>query len=226
MVRLKKSNLLFLENNSEFATNMIEILNLYFNTIYHSTTIKNALEHFDDYRIDAIISDIKVDDGNGLKFIKKVRQENKNIPIIILSAYKDEAFLFDAIRLQILSYELKPLSYSQLLKVLKKFDNEINNNEIFQIEEEIIYNFLIQELLVDNKKVILTKKEILFIDLLFKYPNKVLTYALIQKDVWQDKPMSTSALKNFILRLRKKTGITKLISLPNRGYKLNWIEIL
>ncbi len=225
MVRLKKFNLLLLENNSEFATNMIETLNLYFNTIYHSATIKNALEYFDDYRIDAIISDIKVDDGNGLEFIKKVRQGNKNIPIIILSAYKDEAFLFDAIKLQILSYELKPLSYSELLKLLEKLDKEINQNEIFHIEEAIVYDFLMQELLVKNKKILLTRKEILFLDLLFKYPNKVLTFTLIQQNVWEDKPMSTSALKNFILRLRKKTGITKLVSLPNRGYKLNSFEI-
>jgi DNA-binding response OmpR family regulator len=221
MLSLKKLNLLFLENNREFAENMIETLNLYFDTIYHSLTIKNAIEYFHDQRVDVIISDIKVDDGNGLEFIRKVRVEDKHIPIIILSAYKDEAFLFDAIEFQILSYELKPLSYSGLLKVLDKLDKVFNSNKVFQIEEEIFYDFLTQEIELKNKKVVLTKKEILFINLLFKYPHKVLSYELIQKDVWEDTPMSISALKNFILRFRKKTGITKLVSLPNRGYKLN-----
>jgi len=220
MVRLKTFNLLFLENNREFAQNTIETLEFFFNTIYHTPTIKEALEIFSDYRVDVIISDIKVDDGNGLEFIKKIRAKDKEVPIVILSAHKDEEFLFKAITLNLLSYELKPLNYDNFLKVLNKIDKYLNVNDTFLIQKGISYNFFTKEITASHKNIYLTKKEILFLELLAKNSKKILTYELIQKSVWEETPMTISALKNFILRLRKKTKITKLLSLANIGYKL------
>jgi len=220
MVRLKTFNLLFLENNKEFALNTIQTLEFFFNTIYHTSTIKKALEIYSDYRVDVIISDVKVNDGNGLEFIKKVRAEDKDIPIVILSAHKDEEFLFQAITLNLLSYELKPLSYNDFLQVLDKIDKQLNINETFLLEQDISYNFITKELTVFNENIRLTKKEILFLELLAKNSTKVLTYELIQKNVWEENTMTISALKNFILRLRKKAKITQLLSLANIGYKL------
>jgi len=221
MARLKNTNLLFLENNKEFAKNTIQTLEIYFDKVYHSPTIKDALIIFEDLRVNVIISDIKVDDGNGLDFIKKVRSQDKNIPIIILSAHKDEAFLFEAIGLNLLSYELKPLSYERLLNVLEMIKDALHSRETFYIEKDIVYNAETGELNVRGENIGLTKREVLFMELLIKFQNKVITYELIQKDIWEDKAMSVSALKNFILRFRKKSKISGLHSMPNMGYKFS-----
>jgi response regulator of citrate/malate metabolism len=108
---LKKLNLLFVEDNLPFARNTTEFLKNYFRKIIHAPSIKEALLEFEDNRIDLIFCDIKLQDGNGLDFIETVRAKNGAIPIVVLSAHKDEKFLFQAIPLGILSYELKPLKY-------------------------------------------------------------------------------------------------------------------
>ena len=168
MVKLKELNILLLEDNTEFAQNTIQTLEIYFKEVFHSTNIKDALSIFSHSRIDIIISDIKVADGNGLDFIKLIREFNSDVAIVILSAHKDEEFLFKAIGLNILSYELKPLSYEKLNKLLNTISKKFDNEKEVKIGENILYSYVTKELYENNKAIKLTKKEILFIELLIR----------------------------------------------------------
>jgi len=60
MDRLKKTNLLFLEDNEEFAKNTTELLSMHFKKVYHVSSIKYAYAAINDYKIDFIIADIKL----------------------------------------------------------------------------------------------------------------------------------------------------------------------
>jgi len=221
MDRLKELNLLFLEDNEEFAKNTTEFLNIYFKKVLHSDNIKDALNLYEDNRIDIIISDIKVNDGNGLDFIKSIREKNKNVPIVVLSAHKDESFLFKAIPLNITSYELKPLSYDKFLALLKKISDLFNvEDELFQ-HHNLHYSFKNKTLFINNKEINLTKKELLLIELIIRNKGSVVANETIQRDVWDDKFMSDSAIKNLIFRLRKKLNIELITCVTGIGYKLS-----
>jgi len=217
---LNKLNILLLEDNEEFAKNTMEFLQIYFQDIFHSVSIKGALDLYDDYHIDIIISDIKVTDGNGLDFIKAIREKDKNIPIVVLSAYKDEDFLFQAIPLNICSYEVKPLSYDKLISLLELLSSKFNNNNSF-IYKNSTYNFKTKVLNIDEVSVYLTKNEILFIELLIINKNEIITYNMIQRDVYREKVMSDSSIKNLVLRLRKKLPIDFITAVAGVGYKLS-----
>ena len=220
MDRLNKLNLLFLEDNEEFAKNTTSFLNLYFKKVVHKTTIEDALHHFNENRVDVIITDIKVEDGNGLDFIIDVRLVDKSVPIVVLSAHKDEDFLFKAIPLGILSYELKPINYENFLTLLNKIALTFIPMDIVKIFENIKYYAKSRELKENEKVISLTKKEALFIELLIKNTESVTTNEMIQKDVWEEKLMSSAAIKNFIFRLRKKVSIDFITTYQGMGYKL------
>ncbi len=220
MDRLNKLNLLFLEDNEEFAKNTTSFLNLYFKKVVHKTTIEDALHHFNENRVDVIITDIKVEDGNGLDFIIDVRLVDKSVPIVVLSAHKDEDFLFKAIPLGILSYELKPINYENFLTLLNKIALTFIPMDIVKIFENIKYYAKSRELKENEKVISLTKKEALFIELLIKNAESVTTNEMIQKDVWEEKLMSSAAIKNFIFRLRKKVSIDFITTYQGVGYKL------
>ena len=221
MDRLSELNLLFLEDNEEFAKNTIAFLNIYFKKIFHSTSIKGALKIYSEKRIDIIFSDIKVNDGNGLDFIKKIRLFDKEIPIAILSAYKDEDFLFKAIPLNITAYELKPLSYDKFLGLLNTISSTFKEYKNTFVHKNLTYSFKTKILLVNNKEITLTKKEIDFIELLIKSSEEIVTNEMIQRDVYEEKVMSDSALKNLLLRLRKKLGAECITTVVGVGYKLS-----
>ena len=220
---LKNLNLLFLEDNEEFAKNTIEILEIYFKKVFHSPDIKEALILFNDFKIDVIISDIKVNDGNGLDFIMAVREIDNEIPIIVLSAHKDEEFLFKAIGLNILSYELKPLKYKSLISLFEKISSKFRLNHKVKIGTGLEYDYLSKELYENNKALKLTKREVNFIELLIKNKDKVVSNDMIQKYVWEDKIMSDAAIKNLVLRIRKKVATDFLTTVTSLGYKLSHI---
>jgi len=220
MDRLKTLNILFLEDNEEFANNTTVFLSLYFKKVVLKKNIKEAIVAFNDIRIDAIITDVKLEDGNGLDFITQVRHRDKSIPIIVLSAHKDESFLFKAIGLNISSYELKPIGYENFISILKNLSLMFKPQDIVEISNEIKYDYKMKELLRDNDITQLTKKEALFIELLIINRDEITTNAIIQRDIWGDKLMSDSAIKNLVLRLRKKTDSNFIVTVTGIGYKL------
>ena len=214
-------NLLFLEDNLEYAKNTIELLNSYFHTIYHSTTVQDSLDIFNQESIDVIISDIKVKDGNGLDFIIAVREINQKVPIVVLSAHKDSEFLLKAIPLHIFSYELKPIKFDSIMELLQKISNSFKDNNLLKITKDLTYNYLTKELEENSVHIGLTKKEILFIESLLRNKHKILSNAIVQKDVYEDKTMSHAAIKNLVLRLRKKVDTDFILTITNLGYKLS-----
>ncbi len=221
MNQLKSKNILFLEDNMSFANNTIEFLNIYFEKVIHCSSVKKALTAFNEHRVDVIISDIKVEDGSGLDFISKVRDIDLEVPIVILSAHKDEAFLFKAIPLNITSYELKPLNYDNFINLLIKLNSSFEVKQTVALSKNLEYDFKKHEILLDKEVVNLTKKEALFIELLLKHSDDIATNEMIQNTIWENKLMSDAAVKNFVFRLRKKLKHDVIITVQGFGYRLN-----
>jgi len=222
MKNLKKYNVLFLEDNEVFAKNMMEFIGLFFNNVFLASTIEDALLLFDQKEIHFIISDIKVKDGNGLEFIEKVRKKDKIIPIIILSAHKDEDFLFKAIPLNLTDYILKPVEYDSVIGVLQKLEpklEEIYKNIVF-LNQEYYLDTKNRYIIKDKERIRLTEKESLLLLLLAKNRFFPTTKEMIEEFVYKEEIMSDSALKNLILRIRKKVNNDFITTVSNTGYKL------
>jgi len=220
MDNLKPLNILLLEDNNEFAKNIIELLTMYFHKIFHATSIKKSLKLYKNNHIDVIISDINVEDGNGLDFIKDIRDVNVSIPIVVLTAYKDENFLFKAIPLNITSYELKPLRYENFTLLLNKLSLKFKSIDKVFIRKNIMYSFKEKILYMNSININLTKKEILFIELMLKHKDKLVTVDMIQEHVWEQKQITEAGLKNLLFRLRQKTDKSFIKTVQGVGYKL------
>lgn len=217
---LKNVTILFLEDNITFAEHTIYFLELYVKKVIHCTSMKDALNSFDKESIDLIISDLKVDDGIALDFIEQIRKIDTNTPIIVLSAHKDEEFLLKAIPLGLTAYETKPIDFTSFKSVLEKSIKILKNNELVLVKNDIFYNQKKKILIKENKEIVLSKKESLFIELLIKNKNGITTKEQIAQCIWEDEIMSESALKNFLLRIRKKTGKDFFFTIQNLGYRL------
>lgn len=219
---LNYKTVLFLEDNISFAEHTIRFLELYVKDVFHCTSIKGGLELFDKNEIDFIISDLKVDDGIALSFIEQIRSMNKTIPIVVLSAHKDEEFLLKSIPLGLTAYEIKPISFITFKALLKKCaaSLELDDVNILLVKNNIFYDFNKKLLIKDSVDIKLSQKEALFIELLIKNKNRIITKEDIEDIIWEEKKMSDSALKNFLLRIRKKVGKDFLFTIQNVGYRL------
>lgn len=222
MVTLSDKNLLLVEDNIDFIDNAVSLFNIFTKQTFVATNISDACALLKKEHIDIIISDIKLKNENGLDFIRNVRQNNKEIPIVILSGHKDEELLFKAMTLNLSGYLLKPISFKMLTEAFElcAAKLKLNSLSIIELKEGYFYDKALKKVIKDKEVHELNKKEILFIEMLCENRQKVLTKDMFLAHVYEFTPMSDSALNNFIMRIRRRFGKSFLHTIPDVGYKL------
>ncbi len=220
--QLKEKSVLFLEDNVDFATNTIALLKVFVQNVFHAQTISDAYHILSLSSVDIIICDIKLKNENGLDFIRKYRETDPQIPIIIISGHKDEEFLFSAIPLKLTAYLLKPIKYDILVDALNRCLELISVQQIKKIElkDGWIYDFENRCLEKEEERYTLNKKEVLFMELLSRNRDRLITKEMMQGSIWQHDDMSDSAITNFILRIRRRFGKEFIFTIPDIGYRL------
>ncbi len=121
----KKLKLLYVEDNQEARESTSVILEEFFDDIIIAINGEEGFYNFQEEKIDLIITDINMPKLNGLDMIQKIRQIDKSIPILVLSAYNESGFFMDSIKLGVEGYLLKPIDINQFLDVLTKVTSKL-----------------------------------------------------------------------------------------------------
>lgn len=115
--------------------------------------LKTALKFEIKNDLSLIILDLNLPDGNGLDFLKKIRQSGSQIPVIILTAKIDEDSVVEGLQFGANDYVRKPFGQKELLARIK-----IATKEPLKREQQIRYGDIL--LLIDQRKVFFNEKEI------------------------------------------------------------------
>lgn len=115
---LQQFNILYLEDDVSLLKHTKDVLEDFVNKIYAVSTSKEALDVLLNKKIDVIISDILLEDENGIDFLKHIKEKNINIPTILTTAHTDTKYLLDAIKLKVENYIVKPINIKELLNTL------------------------------------------------------------------------------------------------------------
>lgn len=160
-------------------------------------------------KIDFILLDINLPDGNGLDFCREVR-DKVSIPIVFFTANDTEEDMVKGFEIGCDDYIAKPFSV-ELLKhkinaILKR--NKIVNKNIFEYEDLKI-DFERMTAGVLDKDINLTATEYKILELLAKNKGKVLTKEILLEKVWDSNGnfVDENTLSVNIRRLRKKIEI-------------------
>lgn len=202
---------------------------------FHGFEVSTALNGMDGLNLfekkepDLIILDIMLPEHDGFEICKKIRKQNKRIPIIILTAKSQESDKLLGFELGADDYVTKPFSIKELLArvnaVLKRIDNKMEKH---YKTKNIDINFKNFELKKDNKTFQLSPKECEILELLVNNPNEVISRNRIIDDIWGDDYFpSPRTIDNFILKLRKKIEDNPktpkhIITVHGAGYKFKF----
>jgi len=89
-----------------------------------------GLEAVRKFNPDLIITDIKMPKMDGIEMLKHLREVNKDVRVIFLTAYSDFSYAQKAVKLSAADYLLKPFQDGELeeavLKVKKQIEDEKN----------------------------------------------------------------------------------------------------
>ena len=215
--------ILYVEDDEIARENGVEYLQNFFETIYGASDAIVALQLYEKYKPDIIITDIQMPKLNGLEFVQKIRQKDKKTQIIIITAFCDRDYLLKAVELQLVKYLIKPVKEKEFEEALFLCVNSLkeDNSNIVKLENEIYFDTFNKNLVIKDELVKLRAKEILFLELLIKNKNRYVTYEEIENYVWSDSVMTKDALKTLVKNLKTKIPKDLILNLTNSGYKIN-----
>jgi len=131
---------------------------------------EDAMKKLRDNNIDLIITDINMPKMDGLEMIQVIRNMNKQIPIIILSAHIKPEYFLKSIKLNIKGYLVKPLDVDDLFDILKDICSSIKlQDEIIQQNKTIEQDHKFLQSVIDNSyESVMVIKEDYSVDLMNK----------------------------------------------------------
>jgi len=218
--QLKNVSILCVEDEDGIRDIIVKTLKYYFNEVYEASNGEDAYNIYEEYRPKIILSDIQMSKMNGIDFVKKVREVDLNVMVIMLTAHSDSEYLMELINLNINHFILKPLNLEKLDEGLKKYVQR-NLFESLKLSDDLVLDVLKRELIYkNNERIALRKKEKDFLEMLYKNRNSVTKYEQIEFELWLDKDMTTYALRSFIKELRMKIPINIIKNIPQEGYSL------
>jgi two-component system response regulator YesN len=108
---------------------------------------------------DLIITDIKMQDMDGLEMLKKLKEQKTSVKAIVLSAYSEFSYAQQAIKLGISEYLLKPIAVGELTQSLKNIEIEMEQErnqrgdhlQVLQKLENIFYSILLGGTVIDKE---------------------------------------------------------------------------
>lgn len=179
-----------------------------------------ALKHIESGAIyDAYIVDINLPGVNGLEILAKIKQQSEELPVIIISADNDIETIDQAYKLGTEDYLKKPFHIKELAIKLEKVYKNLNTKISFG--NNMLFDVVAKKLYIDGIEVELTKKELLFLELLLQNRGKIVTNDHIQNIVYEYSYMSDLALRTLVKRVRSKVGKDTIVNISGMGYKIN-----
>jgi len=212
--------LLYVEDDEIIRQNAVEYLSSYFKEVFQAQDGEMALKIYREKKPDIIITDIEMPRLSGLDMAKKIRKIDKSTPIIVATAFTDTSYLLRAVELQLIKYLTKPISSKKLKEALSLVAEHLNLNSIVSLNQVTQYDKFNKILVVDEKIIKLTKKELQLLDLLAKNHHRVVNYEEIESTLWYDDVMSKDALRALIRTLRIKLKGEYLENISGFGYRL------
>ena len=215
----KSLKILYAEDDLIIQESITRILKLFFGEVFVANDGNEALEIYQNNKIDVVILDYVMPNLDGYQTAKVIRDLNKKIPIIITSAYTDKEKLLNAIELNLIKYIEKPILYDDLINVFNSViaSLEDNNMLLFKIDENTYYSFVTKKIINNQGEIILTKNEILFLELLLDKPNQLISKETIEDKVFKE-TVDENTLRNMVYRLRKKLENDFIITIKDLGY--------
>lgn len=142
-----------------------------------------AIETVKTNDVDIIVLDImmpKLDGYSALKEIKKI----KNVPVILLSARKEEFDKLMGFEYGTDDYLTKPFSPRELIARVKAILKRANNETDKYVIDTLEVDFKGHTLSIDNKEIKITPKEFELLTYFIKNPNVALSREQLLNKIW------------------------------------------
>jgi len=185
------------------------------------------IKAYENRKPDLILLDIMLPDASGIELLKYVRNNNKDIPIIVISALFDEMDKVRALDLGADDYITKPFGILELTSRIQARLRKVKKKDVIEYGD-IRIDYKKHRVFSKNNEINFTNKEFDVFSFLVKKSEEVLSKEEIFHEVWDTHFMGeTRALDMHIKAIRQKLveadSSVKIETIYGIGYKLGII---
>ena len=179
------------------------------NSGFHAKGVLSAKEAYDEMYnniYELIVSDIMMPEIDGFEFARTVREVNRTIPILFMSARDDLLSKQKGFQLGIDDYMVKPIELDELLLRVRALLRRAN----IEMERKITVGNLVLDAdamsaEIEGEEIGLTTREFNIIYKLLSYPKKTFSRAQLMGEFWGvESDTSLRAVDVYITKLRDK----------------------
>lgn len=193
--------------------------------VISAKSIVESKEKLKEERIDLILLDVSLPDGNGFDICKEIKQ-NSDIPVIFLTAQDEETSVVLGLDLGADDYIVKPFRTRELISrinsVLRRYGKKDESTGVIQYKnikidtnKAVVYK--------DDEEIIFTSLEYKILLLLFTNQNKLMTREQLLERIWDiaGNFVNDNTLTVYIKRIRKKLDDETIIkTVRGLGYRV------
>lgn len=175
---------------------------------------------FDSQEVDLVISDITLEDGNGLEFCADIRKKS-NVYIIFLTAMDTELDMVNAYDIGADDYITKPFSLMVLVSKVHAFMRRIEGKEKVKISSgDISISFTEMKAYQKGEPLPVSKKELQLLVYLLENARQIVSKDQILQNVWDidGQFVDENTVPVNISRLRGKVGNDYIQNVRGMGY--------
>ncbi|MFV0414388.1 MAG: response regulator transcription factor [Oscillospiraceae bacterium] len=189
-----------------------------------ATAAMQAFDALTDNLIDLIVSDIMMPEIDGFEFAKQVRELNRDIPILFMTARDDISAKQKGFKLGIDDYMVKPIDMDELILRINallrraKIANEKKlevGNLVLNADEMTSY--------LNGEEVPVTVKEFNILFKLLSYPKRTFTRSQLRDEFWgMDVDSTPRSVDVYINKIRDKFAACsgfEIVTVHGLGYK-------
>lgn len=230
----KTFNLLIVEDeiiSSHYLSRLL--ISIGYINIYEADGSDSALQIIKNIKIDLVFMDININGSKDGIQTAIMLNDNYFIPIIYTTAYKDSITIEEASGTNIFGYLIKPfeksdieaslgVAFSRLIHMqqTQPIPSSNSSRDLIDLGNSYIYDFESKTLYIKKRVINLTKKELMFLDILCTNINQNISYEVIKEFIWNTKDISNSTIRDVLYRLKKKVEKINIQSVSGFGYIL------
>ncbi len=222
--------LLYVEDDRDIQEIYLDILKESVDEVYSAYDGEEGYELYLSLRPDILLLDINMPKIDGLSLAKKIREIDRDVKIIITTAYGEQDKLLEAIELYLIKYILKPIEPNILIEAIGKAIYEIthsqnaNSKNIFLLDRDVTWNRESEILSNRSSEIKLTKNERRLLSFLSTDKSRVYTFFEIFDHLSYDdfdKEYDANQIRALVKLIRKKIPKNSIINVYGEGYRFN-----
>lgn len=198
-------NVLLVEDNKDLSAALQASLMAFGHKVTSASTLAQARSQSAQVKVDAVVLDLGLPDGDGYEFVRYVRAQRSDLPILILTARSSIEERIIGMKSGADDYLTKPFAVDELMARLEVLVRRLRPEDESHLQlGNVEMDLELGELTVAGRALSLPQREFELLKMLLRKKERVVSKDAIEARLFSEASVGSNAIDVYAHRLRKR----------------------